>query len=35
MPPYTNVQALNVEYYSQCLQILIEAAELCLDEGSA
>lgn len=33
MPPYTNVQALNVEYYSQCLQILIEAAELCLDEG--
>jgi HK97 family phage portal protein len=33
MPPYTNVQALNVEYYSQCLQVLIEAAELCLDEG--
>lgn len=33
MPPYTNVQALNVEYYSQCLQSLIEAAELCLDEG--
>jgi HK97 family phage portal protein len=33
MPPYTNVQALNVEYYSQCLQILIEAAEICLDEG--
>jgi HK97 family phage portal protein len=33
MPPYTNVQALNVEYYSQCLQVLIEAAELCMDEG--
>jgi HK97 family phage portal protein len=33
MPPYTNVQALNVEYYSQCLQALIEAAELCMDEG--
>lgn len=33
MPPYSNVQALNVEYYSQALQILIEAAELCLDEG--
>lgn len=35
MPPYTNVQALNVEYYSQCLQVLIEAIELCLDEGLA
>jgi phage portal protein BeeE len=33
MPPYTNVQALNVEYYGQCLQSLIESAELCLDEG--
>jgi HK97 family phage portal protein len=33
MPPYTNVQALNVEYYSQGLQYLIEAAELCMDEG--
>lgn len=33
MPPYSNVQALNVEYYSQCLQVLIEAIELCLDEG--
>lgn len=33
MPTYNNVQALNVEYYSQCLQSLIEAAELCLDEG--
>ncbi len=33
MPTYNNVQALNIEYYSQCLQVLIEAAELCLDEG--
>lgn len=33
MPTYNNIQALNVEYYSQALQSLIEAAELCLDEG--
>lgn len=33
MPTYNNIQALNVEYYSQCLQALIEAAELVLDEG--
>lgn len=33
MPTYNNVQALNIEYYSQCLQVLIEAIELCLDEG--
>jgi HK97 family phage portal protein len=33
MPTNNNVQALNVEYYSQCLQSLIEAAELCFDEG--
>lgn len=33
MPTYNNIQALNVEYYSQCLQSLIEAVELCLDEG--
>lgn len=33
MPTNNNVQALNVEYYSQCLQVLLEAAELCLDEG--
>lgn len=32
-PSYNNIQALNVEYYSQCLQVLIEAAELCLDQG--
>lgn len=32
-PKYNNIQALNVEYFSQCLQTLIESAELCLDEG--
>lgn len=33
MPTYNNIQALNVEYYSQCLQKHIEDAELCMDEG--
>jgi phage portal protein BeeE len=33
IPAYNNVQALNVEYYSQCLQVHLEAIELCLDEG--
>ena len=33
MPTYNNIQSLNVEYYSQCLQKLIEDAEACLDEG--
>ncbi len=33
MPNYNNIQALNVEYYSQCLQSHIEAIELCMDEG--
>lgn len=33
MPTYNNIQSLNVEYYSQCLQSLIEDAELCLDEA--
>lgn len=33
MPSYNNVQALNVEYYTQALQKLIEDIELCLDEG--
>lgn len=32
-PANANVQALNIEYYEQCLQILIESTELCLDEG--
>jgi HK97 family phage portal protein len=35
MPSYNNIQALNVEYYSQALQIQIESAELLLDEGLA
>lgn len=35
LPSYNNVQALNTEYYSQCLQVLIESIELCLDEGLA
>jgi HK97 family phage portal protein len=33
MPSYSNVQALNVEYYTQCLQSLIEDAEVCMDEA--
>jgi HK97 family phage portal protein len=33
LPSYNNVQALNVEYYSQCLQVLFESIEVCLDEG--
>lgn len=33
MPTYNNIQALNVEYYSQALQMHIESAELLLDEG--
>lgn len=33
MPTYSNVQSLNVEYYAQCLQVHLESAELCLDEG--
>lgn len=33
MPTNNNVQALNVEYYSTCLQTLLEDAESALDEG--
>lgn len=33
MPANNNIESLNLEYYSQCLQILIESIELCLDEG--
>jgi HK97 family phage portal protein len=33
LPSMANVQALNLEYYTQALQILIEGLELCLDEG--
>lgn len=32
-PTYNNIEALNQQYYSQCLQSLIEALELVLDEG--
>jgi HK97 family phage portal protein len=33
IPANTTVQSLNLEYFSQALQRLIEDAELCLDEG--
>jgi HK97 family phage portal protein len=33
MPTYNNIEALNQQYYSQCLQVLIESLELCLNEG--
>ena len=32
-PPVSNVEALEQQYYSQCLQILIESIELLLEEG--
>jgi phage portal protein BeeE len=32
-PPYANIEPLNIQYYSQCLQSLIENFELVLDEG--
>lgn len=32
-PAYNNIEALNQQYYTQCLQKLIEQIELCLDEG--
>ena len=32
-PAYNNIEALNSQYYTQCLQILLESIELCLDEG--
>ena len=32
-PSNKNVQSLTLRYYSQCLQILIESIEVCLDEG--
>ncbi|BAO89028.1 phage portal protein [Caballeronia cordobensis] len=34
-PTYNNIEALSQNYYSQCLQSLIESFELCLDEGLA
>jgi len=33
MPTNNNVEALTQDYYSQCLQKLIEDYELCIDEG--
>jgi HK97 family phage portal protein len=33
MPNYNNIEALNQQYYAQCLQSLIESIELCLTEG--
>lgn len=33
MPSYNNVESLYQQYYNQCLQILIESMELCLDIG--
>ena len=30
---YNNIEALDAQYYSQCLQIHIESIELCLDDG--
>lgn len=35
MPTANNVEGLHQQYYSDCLQVPIEAAELCLDEGLA
>ncbi|OCT30203.1 phage portal protein [Pseudomonas putida] len=32
-PTYNSAEVLNQVYYSDCLQTLIEALELCLDEG--
>jgi HK97 family phage portal protein len=33
MPTYNNIEALDQQYYSQCLQDLIESIELCQEEG--
>jgi HK97 family phage portal protein len=32
-PTYNNIQALSTQYFTQCLQSLVENFELCLDEG--
>ena len=32
-PSYNNIEALDAQYYTQCLQTHIESIELCLDEG--
>lgn len=33
MPTHDNIEALDQQYYSQCLQVLIESLEAHLDEG--
>ena len=33
LPTLNNIEALDRQYYSQCLQVYIESIELCLDEG--
>lgn len=33
VPSYNNIEAFEQQYYSQCLQVLIESIELLLDEG--
>lgn len=32
-PPHNNIEALEQQYYSQCLQKFFECIELCMDEG--
>jgi HK97 family phage portal protein len=32
-PPYNNIQALNVQYYTQCLQPLTTSLEQVMDDG--
>lgn len=33
LPNYNNIEAQQQQYYSQCLQVLVESLELCLEEG--
>lgn len=35
LPAVSNIEALDQQYYSQCLQSLIEAMEILMDEGLA
>lgn len=32
-PPYANIEPLLQQYYAQCIQSLLNALEICLDEG--
>jgi HK97 family phage portal protein len=32
-PAYNNIEAMDAQYYAQCLQVHIESIELCVDEG--